>query len=95
MQQARFMSDIVLSIQELNGESKVKLTTSGNGGVALYLGVQQAREMACDLIQHAYRLEVSNSLKMAKDKASQSTADHNESRMAFFDVDKMSIDWSA
>lgn len=70
MSQANRTSDIVLSIQDLCGESKVKLTTAGIGGFVLHLGAQQARAIACDLIQKAYLAEVTNSLKMAKSKAS-------------------------
>lgn len=75
MQQANQIQGVGLIIQNGGEEEGVKLTLAGFQGGALCLSVQQARAFASDLIQHAHRIEVKNSLKKAKIKASQSVVE--------------------
>lgn len=72
MQQMNQAQGVAIFIQEGGEEESVKLTLEGFKDVALYLSVQQARAFATDLIQQAHRIEVKNSLKKAKIKATQS-----------------------
>ena len=71
MQQANQAQRVALFIQEGGEEDLVQLMLEGFKDGALCLSVQQARAFASDLIQHAHRIEVKNSLKKAKIKATQ------------------------
>ena len=71
MQQANHTQRVAVSIQE-GEEEVVKLTLAGFKDVVLCLSVQQARAFASDLILHTHRIEVKNSLKKSKIKATQS-----------------------
>lgn len=71
MQQANQAQRVALFIQEGGEEESVKLMLEGFKDGVLCLSVQQARAFASDLIQHAHRIEVKNSLKKAKIKATQ------------------------
>ncbi len=71
MQQANQAQRVALFIQEGGEEESVKLMLEGFQDGVLCLSVQQARAFASDLIQHAHRIEVKNSLKKAKIKATQ------------------------
>lgn len=55
--------EVVFSVRDCREEGCVKLTVDGIKDVALYLSAQQARALACNLIQHAYRAEVKNDPK--------------------------------
>lgn len=74
MQQANHAPRAAVSIQEGEGEV-VKLTLADFKDVVLCLSVQQARAFASDLILHTHRIEVKNSLKKAKIKATQSAVE--------------------
>ena len=76
MQQADQTQSVGLFIQVSGGEEVgVKLTLDGFKDVALCLSVRQARAFASDLIQHAHRIEVKNSLKKHNSKQLSSLRD--------------------
>ena len=79
MLQAIQINNFGFSIQEGGEEEGIKLTVDGIQDRPLRLSPQQARTLACDLIQYAYRAETIQGLK----KVRQSTAQEKYYEMRF------------
>jgi hypothetical protein len=63
MQQAMQKNSPGVCIQDAGNEGGIKLAVAGLLDVALNLSTQQARALACDLIQQVHRAETSMHLK--------------------------------
>lgn len=54
------------SIQACVKDGEIKLTLGSNQEFAVQLSTQQARALACDLIQHVHRADINRNLKKIK-----------------------------
>ena len=55
--------EVVFCVRDCREEGCVKLTVDNTKDGVLHLNAQQARALACDLIQYAYRAEVKSDPK--------------------------------
>ena len=62
------------SIQACEKDGAIKLTLGVNQEFAFQLSTQQARTLACDLIQHVHRADTNTNLKNSKKSFSAFTA---------------------
>ena len=62
------------SIQACEKDGAIKLTLGVNQEFAFQLSTQQARTLACDLIQHVHRADTNRNLKNSKNSFSAFTA---------------------